>query len=62
MIKDTQHGFMLKKSTVSNLIEYIDDISSYIDNGKSVCSHMTNFSKCFYKLPKELIKHCLEKR
>ena len=62
MIKDTQHGFMPKKSTVSNLIEYIDDISSYIDNGKSVCSLMTDFSKCFDKLPKKLIKHCLEKR
>ena len=44
MIKSTQHGFMPLKSTVSNLIEYIDDITKHLDSGKSVCPLMTDFS------------------
>lgn len=62
MINRTQHGFMPQKSTVSNLIEYLDDITKMLENGDSVSVLMTDFSKCFDKLSKKLIVYCLEER
>ena len=53
MISSTQHGFMPLKSTVSNLVEYLDDITKSWEKKESVCVLMTDFSKCFDKLPKK---------
>ena len=62
MINRSQHGFLPLKSTNSNLIEYLADISKAMDKGDVICALMTDFSKCFDKLPKSLIRHALEKR
>ena len=62
MISSTQHGFMPLKSTVSNLVEYLDDLTKFWEKKESVCVLMTDFSKCFHKLPKKLIIHCLKER
>ena len=62
MLNSSQHGFLPKKSTVTNLIEYLDDILRHVDRGECVAVFLTDFSKCFDKLPKHLILHCLEKR
>ena len=48
MIKDSQHGFMPGRSTTSNLIEYLDAVSSALDEGLTMCSIYTDYSKCFY--------------
>ena len=33
MLNSSQHGFLPKKSTVTNLIEYLDDILRHVDRG-----------------------------
>lgn len=35
-IKDNQHGFVLGKSCLTNLIEYFSELAKEIDDGKMV--------------------------
>ena len=50
LINQTQHGFLPKKSTVSNLIEYMDVITKILDFGQPVDSIYIDFAKCFDKI------------
>ena len=36
MLKSSQHGFIPHKSTVTNLIEYLDDVSRELNTGGGV--------------------------
>ena len=62
MIKASQHGFMPGRSTTTNLIEYLDKITTALDEGLTVCSVYTDFSKCFDRIPHRLIIHKLKTR
>ena len=42
-----QHGFRNKDSTTSNLLELLNDLTSYINNGQSVDLLTIDFSKAF---------------
>ena len=42
-----QHGFMRGKSCTTNLLEYIDLLTSHIFNGKAVDVLYTDFKKAF---------------
>lgn len=42
-----QHGFVRNKSTNTNLVEYVDCISSALDDGHEVHTIYTDFSKAF---------------
>lgn len=53
-IHPEQHGFLPKKSTASNLIGFITDISGALDDGEEVHAVYTDFSKAF-----DLIDHAL---
>ena len=50
LIHHTQHGFLPQKSTVSNLIEYMNSITKTLDSGHPVDSIYINFAQCFDKI------------
>jgi len=50
LIAPEQHGFVLNKSTVTNLLETVDRISEGIDNGWSVLVVFLDFAKAFDKV------------
>jgi len=50
LIYATQHGFMPRKSTVSNLVEYMDEVTSLLDSGVSVDAVYIDYAKCFDKI------------
>ena len=47
LLLSDQHGFRNKDSTTSNLLELLNDLSSYINNGQSVDLITIDFSKAF---------------
>ena len=51
ILVDSQHGFRAKRSTETQLIITIDDITNIIDKGKSVHMAILDFSKAFDKVP-----------
>jgi hypothetical protein len=57
LLKDSQHGFMDNRSTQTNLIEFLDKVLEYEDNGEAIDLVYLDFSKAFDKLSHEkLIK------
>lgn len=50
-----QHGFTIKKSTISNLAEYVNFLSSNLANGGQIDSIYTDFAKAFDKVMHEII-------
>ena len=51
LLKSSQHGFMKRKSCLTNLIEYLDKLTTLIDEGHSVDVLYLDFSKAFDKVP-----------
>ena len=51
MLKNTQHGFRSHRSCTTNLLEYLESITSAIDEGENVDSIYLDFSKAFDKVP-----------
>ena len=45
-----QHGFRKGKSVVTNLLELLDDVTNYLDNGNNVDLITIDFSKAFDKI------------
>ncbi len=50
LIAPEQYGFVLNKSTVTNLLETVDRISKDIDNGWNVLVVFLDFAKAFDKV------------
>ena len=51
LIRSSQHGFMAKKSCLTNLLEYLEELSSLVDKGHAVDIVYLDFSKAFDKVP-----------
>ena len=51
LLRDSQHGFMAGKSTLSNLLEYLEDLTRLIDQGHAVDVVYLDFAKAFDKVP-----------
>ena len=47
ILTDEQHGFRNKHSTTTNLLEFMDDITSFVDNTHSVDIIIIDFAKAF---------------
>ena len=58
ILKTSQHGFMKDKSTVTNLLEFFEKITNFVDEGDPVDVIYLDFSKAFDKVP---IKRLLTK-
>jgi ribonuclease P/MRP protein subunit RPP40 len=48
---DTQHGFVKKRSCLTNLLEFLEFVSNYIDRGFPVDVIYLDFQKAFDKVP-----------
>jgi hypothetical protein len=51
LLKDSQHGFMPRKSCATNLPEFLEKITSLVDKGDSVDVVFLDFAKAFDKVP-----------
>ena len=51
LIGDSQHGFMPRKSTTTNLVAYVNYITEQLDQGQPVDVIYLDFAKAFDKVP-----------
>jgi hypothetical protein len=51
LVRDSQHGFMRGKSCLTNLLEFLEDVTLNIDEGRPVDVIYLDFSKAFDKVP-----------
>ena len=57
LFSKAQHGFIKGKSCVTQLLEFLEDITQAIDNGEDVDVVYLDFCKAFDKVPhKRLLK------
>jgi Reverse transcriptase (RNA-dependent DNA polymerase) len=60
LLKDSQHGFMPNRSCSTNLIEFMDKVTSNIDKERPVDIFYLDFSKAFDSVPHERLMIKLE--
>jgi hypothetical protein len=53
IISPSQHGFMVGKSCCSNLLEFLEKVTSAVDGGKPFDVVFLDFAKAFDKVPRE---------
>jgi hypothetical protein len=53
LIKNSQHGFVAKRSCLSNLLEFLEVVTEYVDKGVPVDAIYLDFQKAFDKVPHE---------
>jgi hypothetical protein len=53
LLNCSQHGFMKGRSCSTNLIEFLEVVTSAVDRGESVDIFYLDFSKAFDTVPKE---------
>ena len=59
LIRSSQHGFMAGRSCLTNLLEYLEDLTHLVDQGHSVDIVYLDFAKAFDKVPhRRLIMKC----
>ena len=51
IIRNSQHGFMPNRSTVTNLLEFLEQVTLEYDQGHSIDCIYLDFSKAFDKVP-----------
>ena len=51
LIKSTQHGFMPRRSCLTNMLEYLEELTKLVDKGHSVDVVYLDFAKAFDKVP-----------
>ena len=57
LINSTQHGFVTKRSCLTNLLEFLEFVTNYVDKGLPVDVIYLDFQKAFDKVPhKRLMK------
>ena len=59
LLRTSQHGFMSGRSTLTNLLEYLEVLTKLVDDGHSVDILYLDFAKAFKKVPHQrLIDKC----
>ena len=51
LINDTQHGFRQRRSCLTNLLEYTEEITKAFDSGQNIDMVYLDFAKAFDKVP-----------
>ena len=51
LLRQSQHGFLEHRSTITNLLEYLDIVTELLDSGANVDMFYLNFEKAFDKVP-----------
>ena len=60
LIFPSQHGFMAKRSCLTNLLEYLEDVTNMVDRGHCVDVCYMDLSKAFDKVPHMRLLKVLE--
>ena len=60
IVLPTQHGFMPKKSCLTNLLEYLETLTKLVDEGHSADVVYLDFAKAFDKVPHQRLLSKLE--
>ena len=60
LIFPSQHGFVVKRSCLTNLLEYLEDITKLVDDGNCVDVVYLDFAKAFDKCPHVRLGRVLE--
>ena len=60
LIRDAQHGFRAKRSCMTNLLTYLDDIVNAIDNRENVDVNYLDCEKVFDRVPHQRLMTKLE--
>ena len=50
LIKESQHGFLTGRSCLTNLLEFMEEVTEIIDRGNSVDVIYLDFAKAFDKV------------
>ena len=59
LIRRSQHGFMRGRSTMTNLLSYLEELTKIMDEGHSIDVVYLDFSKAFDKVPiQRLLSKC----
>ena len=59
LIRASQHGFMSGRSCLTNLLEYLEDLTKLVDQGHAVDIVYLDFAKAFDKVPhRRLMMKC----
>ena len=59
LIRASQHGFMAGRSTLTNLLAYMDTLTKLIDDDQAVDVLYLDFAKAFDKVPQSrLLAKC----
>ena len=59
LIRRSQHGFLRGRSTLTNLLVYLEEVIKLVDKGHSLDVVYLDFSKAFDKVPiQRLLKKC----
>jgi ribonuclease P/MRP protein subunit RPP40 len=53
LIRDSQHGFMKGRSCLTNLLEFLEEVTVNLDEGRPVDVIYLDFAKAFDKVPHE---------
>ena len=61
LIRNSQHGFRKNRSCLTNLLEFMEDVTSAVDNGNSVDIIFLDFQKAFDKVPHKRLLFKLER-
>ena len=51
LLRNSQHGFMPKKSCLTNLLHCMEEVTTILDNGDCADILYLDFAKAFYKVP-----------
>ncbi len=51
LIRNSQHGFRAKRSCLTNLLEFLEFVTEYVDKGLPVDAIYLDFQKAFDKVP-----------
>ena len=51
LIRDTQHGFTKGRSCLTNLLNILEEVTKFVDEGNPVDVLYLDFSKAFAKIP-----------
>ena len=60
LINDSQHGFLAKRSCLTNLLEILEYVTKAVDHGKPVDVIYPDFQKAFDKVPHVRLVNKLE--
>ena len=61
LVKSTQHGFRRAGSCLSNLLKFLEDVTTSLDNHESVDNTYLDFAKAFDKVPHQRLLDEVEK-